>query len=311
MKKKIKIILLLVIVLGALFLWRDYNTRSSAAKSLPTSRKAAVQKVIVRAMAVKKQDLNLMLFYVGSLKAKDEINVYSKVTGKLAEYTVNDGDYVEKGQTIALVDRDEIGFKFELAKVESPISGIVGKTLLDKGTNILTGGAGGQGTSLAIIVQMDEMIVKLNVEETAIPYFKKGLNAKVKEDAYPDENFEGAVSKVSEVVDTQTRTLPVEITIPNKDHRLKSGMFGRIAINAGLHKDVLVIKQDALIEELGASYVFVVNDHTAVKQKVTLGIRDNGMIEILEGLKEGDRIIVFGQQGLKDGASVETAEGDN
>jgi len=107
------------------------------------------------------------------------------------------------------------------------------------------------------------------------------------------------------VVDTSTRTLPIEIIIPNKERRLKSGMFCRINIIASQHKDALVILQDALVQEIGQNYVFIVQDHTAKKRKVTLGIREDNRIEVLEGLEVDQKVIVFGQQGLKDGTPVE------
>ena len=307
MKKQSKIILLLIVIFGGLVLLR--LTVFKPAAQMRVSAKRAVEKVSVKVATVKREDLDFVLSYVGNIKAKDEINVFSKVTGKLAEYTLNEGDKVEKGQTIALVDRDETGLKYELAKVESPISGILGRTLLDKGANILPSVGLGAGTPLAIVVNMDEMIVRLDIPEADIPYVKKGLKSLLKIDAYPEESFEGGVSKVSEVMDTQTRTLPIEITILNPGHRLKSGMFARIKIIASQLKDRLVILQDALVQELGVNYIFVVEDHAAKKKRVTLGIREDSKVEILEGLKEGERVIVFGQQGLKDGSSVEISDG--
>lgn len=307
MKRNTKVFLLLIFIFGGLVLLR-LATTSNLAKTRPTMR-GAVEKVTVKVMPVKKEDLNLILSYIGSIKAKDEINVFPKVTGKLYEYTVNEGDKVEKGQTISLIDRDETGLKYQLAKVESPLSGIVGRTLLDKGAVVLpSGGSVVSGTPVAIVVNMDEMLVRLNIPEADIPDIKKGLKAKIQLDAYPQEGFEGEVSKVSEVVDPQTRTLPIEITIPNQNHRLKSGMFCRINIIAAVRKDVLVLLQDALVRELGANYVFIVQDHTAKKKKVTLGIQEDSKTEILEGVNEFDQVIIFGQQGLKDGTAVEISE---
>lgn len=306
MKRGTKIILLLILILAGLFTFRYFNTRPSLQKQ--PLRRGGVDKVMVKVMLVERADLNLILSYVGSIKAKDEINVFSKVPGKLVEYTVNEGDRVDKGQGIVLIDRDETGLKYELAKVEAPISGIVGRTLLDKGANVLAGAGIASGTPLAILVNMDEMIVRLNVPEQDIPYLKKGLKAKVQVDAYPDENFPGEVSRVSEIVDPQTRTLPIEITISNGEHKLKSGMFSRIKIIASQLKDRLVILQDALVQELGVNYAFVVQDHTAKKRRVTIGIREDSRIEILDGLKDSEQVIVFGQQGLKDGTSVEVVQ---
>lgn len=304
MKKSSKLILFLFLIIGGLFLLR--LATKPAEKRVPM--RAPVEKITVKVSAIKKEDLNLILDYVGSLKAKDEINVYSKVSGKLAEYLLGEGENVEKGQTIALVDRDETGLKYELAKVESPISGILGRTLLDKGANILPASGMVGGAPLAVVVNMEEMIVRLNISEADIPYIKKGLRAEIKVDAYPADSFLGQITKVSEVVDTQTRTLPIEISIANSEHKLKSGMFCRIKIVAAQLKDRLVLAQGALIQEQGATYVFVVKDRTARKTKVILGAREDSKIEITQGLEEGEQVIVFGQQGLKDGTNVEVIQ---
>lgn len=301
-----KITIFIALLLAGFILFKFFYQRPVLKEeALP---KGLTQSIAVKVTQVKKEDLNLMLSYAGTIKAKEEVRVYSKVTGKLAEYVVREGEHIEKGQTIALVDRDETGLKYELAKVESPISGIVGETMLDKGAVVLPTSGIVPGTTLAIVVNMDKMIVKLDIPEVDVPYFKNGLKAKVQADAYPNENFLGEISKVSEIVDTQTRTLPVEITISNDEHRLKSGMFARIKMYAAELKDRLVLPQDALIQELGQNYVFLVEDNTAKKKNVTLGVHDDGNVEITQGVSFGDKIIVFGQQGLKDGTSVEIRE---
>jgi membrane fusion protein (multidrug efflux system) len=81
-------------------------------------------------------------------------------------------------------------------------------------------------------------------------------------------------------------------------------MFARIKIIAARLKDVLVLNQDAIVQELGEKFVFRVENNIADKRKVALGKRDNGKIEVISGIREGDTVIVFGQQGLKDGARV-------
>lgn len=302
------IIFSLIFILGVFFFLRFISLGSNRKKA-PSGANEKKEVVTVKAVLAKKEDFNLNLFYVGSLKAKDEVNVFSKVSGKLTEYSVNEGDKVEKGQAIAFIDRDQTGLKYELARVDSPIAGIVGRTFLDKGADISPGQGNAQATSLAVILNMDEMIVRLNIPEIEVPYFKNGLAAKIQVDAYPEEPFTGIISKVSEVVDSKTRTLPIEVSIPNADHRLKSGMFCRVIILASRLKDRLSLPQDALVQELGQNYIFIVQDHIAMKKKVSLGIKEDSRVEILEGLSEGQRVIVFGQQGLKDGSYVEVVEG--
>lgn len=301
MKKKNSLFLILFLcVVSGLFIQRVFLAKP---KEPPITKKRGVEKTTVKVSTVKREDLDFILAYAGSLKARDEAYIYAKVNGKLQSYAVSEGDAVGRGQTIALIDRDETGLKYELAKVDAPMSGIVGRIFLDKGTHIAA-----QSTALAFIVDMDEMIVKLNIPETDIPYLKKGLKALLKADAYPHEEFIGEVSRVSEVVDVISRTLPVEITIPNPEHRLKSGMFARISVFAGKHLGALIVPQDALVREDSLNYVYLADDSIARKIKVEPGIRQNNKIEILEGLEENQRVIVFGHQGLKDGAQVNVIE---
>ena len=299
MKKK-HLLILFIGVMGSLFIQRLFLSKPEAP---PVTKKRGIEKTAVKVEAVKREDLDFVLTYVGGLKAKDEAVIFSKVSGKLSNYLVNEGDKVEKGRTVALVDRDETGLTYELAKVDAPISGIVGRTFLDKGVTILA-----QSMPLAIVVNMDEMAVRLSISETDIPYVKKGLKAHLKIDAYPNEDFIGEISRVSEVLDAATRSLPIEIIIPNADYRLKSGMFAKINVFAGKHPGALVVAQDALVKEDSLNYVYLAEDAVARKIRVRPGIRQNNKIEILEGLEENQRVIVFGHQGLKDGAQVNVIE---
>jgi multidrug efflux pump subunit AcrA (membrane-fusion protein) len=301
------ILFFLIFILGVFFFLRFVSLGSNRKKASFASAQRK-ETVTVKAISVQRGDFNLNFFYVGSLKAKDEVNVFSKAGGKLAEYSVNEGDRVEKGQAIAFIDRDQTGLKYELARVDSPIAGVVGRTFLDKGADIAAGEGSLRDTSLAVILNMDEMTVRLNIPENEVPYFKKGLAAKIQVDAYPKESFAGVISKVSEVVDSATRTLPIEISIPNADHRLKSGMFCRVSILVSQLKDRISLPQDALVQELGQDYIFIVEDHTALKKKVILGVKEDGRVEVADGLNQGQKVIIFGQQGLKDGSSVEIIE---
>ena len=157
------------------------------------------------------------------------------------------------------------------------------------------------------MVDTREAVVRIDIPEQDIPYVSKGCPASLKLDSYPGEVFIGEVSKISEVLDAATRTLNVEITIANPDNKLKSGMFARINILAGKRQLVLALPQDALSKEDGSYYVFVVEGDKARKVKVEIGI-SNDKVEILNGLEENQKVIVFGQQGLRDGAVVKVVE---
>ena len=294
--KKAVIFLIIAHIVGIFFFKRLFTHKEGPLK------KPAIEALTVRAVSLTREDIDLVFSYVGNIKAKNEAKVYSKVNGKLDSYVLSEGDRVKKDETVALVERDETGLKYELAKVNSHIYGVVGKVFLDKGENILA-----QSTPVALVVDTREAVVRIDIPEQDIPYVSKGCPASLKLDSYPGEVFIGEVSKVSEVLDAASRTLDVEITLANPENKLKSGMFARIDILAGKRQRALALPQDALSKENGSYYVFVVEADKARKVKVEIGI-SNDKVEILKGLEENQKVIVFGQQGLRDGAVVKVIE---
>lgn len=272
------------------------------------------QKEVETAMPVKvvkvgKGNIREVLSYVGDIKAQEEIVIYSKVSGKLIEKRVKEGDRVKKGDVLALIDRDEVGFKFEKAPVTSPIDGTVGRVYLDKGTHIRPSSNMSLGTPVALVVDMDTVRIKINVIERDFPKIKEGQRSEIKVDAYPGEIFTGEVERINPVIDLSSRTALAEIKIPNKDHRLKSGMFGRTEVITAKHEEVVVIPADAVTEEESSSYAFIVNDKKAHKRKLTLGIKQGNQVQVLDGIEAGEEIIIVGQKGLKDGSKVEVIGG--
>ena len=102
----------------------------------------------VKVMKVELKTISKALEYVGNIKGQDEAIVYPKVSGKIIEKVKEAGSPVNKGEVIAYVDRDEIGLKFEKAPVESPLTGIVGRTYVDIGSNVTP------QTAVALIADM-------------------------------------------------------------------------------------------------------------------------------------------------------------
>ncbi len=239
------------------------------------------------------------LFYVGDIKAFDQIMVYPKVTGKLLTNTVKENDRVTKDQTLALIDRDEIGFKYKPSPVLSPIAGVVGRVYPDKGETV------SPSVPIAEILNMDTVKVKVNVGERDLPKIKESQICQVKIDAYPDETFEGKVITVSPVVDTSSRTALIELEIPNQDYRLKPGMFARIWIIVKEQPSVLCISRDAVLREDSSTFAMVADKNNKIhKRKITLGIAENNKLEVLEGLTENEVVITLGKERLKTGDVV-------
>jgi len=265
------------------------------------SSKAQVQTAIpVRVSKVETKDLSVALEYVGNIKARDEAMVYPKVSGKIIEKIKEDGSVVNKGEAILFIDRDEVGLKFEKAPVESPINGIVGRIYVDIGANVLP------QNPVALVVNMDTVNIDLDIPEKYLPKISVGQEAKVTCDAYPDEKFIGKVSKVSPVLDLDTRSAPIEIVIDNSNHHLNSGMFAKVSLAIENHPKVPVILKEAIIGKEPDTYVYTVKNNKAATRKISLGIHEGPFYEVAQGLEEGEMVVIVGQQRLYDNAPVFT-----
>jgi membrane fusion protein (multidrug efflux system) len=150
--------------------------------------------------------------------------------------------------------------------------------------------------------------IDLDVPETYLPQIAVGQKAMIEVDAYPGERFIGRVVRISPIVDLQTRTAPIEINIENKDQRLQSGAFARVNLILEEHKGKPVILKEAVIGKIDPQYVYVIENSRARLKLVKLGSRKGAFVEVLDGLREGDAVVIMGQQKLRDGALVAAEE---
>lgn len=272
----------------------------------PGQEKEKISELIpVKVLKVQLRGIFEVLEYTGNIKAQDEALVYPKVSGKIMEKVKVDGSSVNKGETLAYIDRDEVGLKFEKAPVQSPLIGIVGRIYVDIGQNVDT------QTPIALVVDMDKVKINFDTPEKYLPRVSLGQVARINVDAYPQEEFLGQVSKISPVVDLITRSAPIEITVDNPQHRLKSGMFANVGLILREHKNVPVILKEAVMGREPDTYVYVVEANKAILKKIILGLRQGPYYQVREGLKPGDLVVIMGQQRLYEGASVNVEEENN
>ncbi len=292
MKHIQRIIIIVLIVFIAMLLLK--NKRAQKTSPQQTNGMA----IPVRVMKVPAQNIQEAVEYVGNIKGQAEVAVYPKVTGKILEKAKAEGDPVKKGDILATIDRDEAGLKFEPAPVESPLAGFVGRVYVDLGTNV------NPQSPVALVVDIERVTIDLDIPEIYLPRIAVGQPATIRLDPYPDKEFSGNVTKISPVVDTMTRTAPIEIAIDNQGHELKSGMFARVRLIINEKKDVPVVLKEALIGQGNEFSVYTVKDQKAHLQKIVLGIMQGPYIEILEGVQQGEYVVIMGQQKLTEGAPV-------
>jgi multidrug efflux pump subunit AcrA (membrane-fusion protein) len=262
----------------------------------------------VKIMKVELRDIKRALEYVGTIKGQDEAVVYPKVSGKIIEKVKEEGTMVNKGDIIAYIDRDEVGLKFEKAPIETPLSGVVGRIYVDIGANVTP------TTPIAMIADMKGVEIMLTIPEKYLPEISLGQDADIKIDAYPNEIYKGKVTEISPVLDIETRSAPVEITIVDEKKHLQSGMFAKVKLVIEERRGVPSIIKEAVIGKEDDAYVYVIDNDTARIQKVALGLRQGPYYEVREGLSVGDAVVIMGQQRLKDKSKVfieaEHVEGD-
>ena len=269
-------------------------------------KEKAQEEIPVKVSRIELRDLNEVLEYVGNIRAKDEAVVFPKTSGKISEKVKVDGSLVTKGEVICYLDRDEVGLKFEKAPIESPLAGIVGRIYVDIGQNV------NLETPIALVVDIDQVKISLDIPEKYLPQISLGQEAKITVDAYPKEEFSGKVSKISPMVNLENRAAPIEITLDNQDHRLKSGMFAGVSLIIEEYASVPVIFKEAIMGKEPDNYVYLIDNNRAVTKKITLGIHNGPYYEVREGIKEGDLVVIVGQQRLYDNApvTVDTSNGN-
>jgi multidrug efflux pump subunit AcrA (membrane-fusion protein) len=258
----------------------------------------------VRVVRAGKGNIEEILFLNGDVHGLREVDVYTRVSGKLIKKVKEEGEDVKKDEVVALIDRDEPALGFTKAEVKAPINGTVIKYYVDIGDSVIPQEPMPQ-EPVFNIAYMDRVRIVVNVGEKDISKVRKGNRVRVSVDAYPGEKFPGSVVKIAPAVDPRSRKLKVELEIENEDHRLKPGMFADVEIIYKEHRNLLVVPRIAVLEREGKNVLFTVEDGYARLREVKTGVGDEERIEIVEGLTEGERVIVEGNFGLSDGAKVE------
>lgn len=246
------------------------------------------------------RDLKHQLLTSGSLKALEEAVIYPRVSGKLLKNILREGDKVKKGQTISLIERDEVGAKYEPVVVPSTINGVVGRIYLDPGANVTT------GTPVALVVNQDTIRIAVDIPERYIGEIFKGQSAWLMVEALPDQKFQATLDIISPVVDSLSRSVAVEFKANNKEGKLRSGMFAKLDISLAEQKDALSLSKKNILENEDGSYYVLVpsaNGKTAEKKDIKVGFKNNDHWQV-SGIDKNQPVLNF-VFGLKAGSPIE------
>ncbi len=189
------------------------------------------------------------------------------------------------------------------ATIVAPFDGVVVNRTLGPGAYVTPG----TSTPILMVADLDRLYVVVHIAEAELSTVHRGDAAQVRVDAYPTQVFRGIVSKIAGGVDPVTRTVQVEIDVPNPGHPLRPGMYATASLEAG-SLPALAVPLSALVTVGSQHYVWAVTDDGKVTQRpVTVGRATGEVVEITRGLAEPDVIVVRGTDLVREGQPVQTA----
>ena len=156
------------------------------------------------------------------------------------------------------------------------------------------------------IADLSRLKATLKIPESKIFTVKKGMPVTIRFDALPNEEFKGYVTATDQYVEPSTRTSNVEIELDNRaaGGKLRPGMFGQASITEREAKNVIAIPESSLHSSESGFYVLVAESGKAKQRVISVGIRQDSLVEITKGLKTGDKVIIFGGKNLNNGDKI-------
>jgi len=210
-----------------------------------------------------------------------------------------DVDNLEAAMKVAKANFELAKTRLGYTRVAAPFPGIITRRYLDAGTYLAS-----SSTPLFQLMYIDSVKIVINIQEKDVTQVKKGTRAEISVDAYGNKVFAGTVTRMADALDLSTRSMPVEIDIPNYDHLLKPGMFANVILITGEHPDAIAVPTMAIQHDDSGSFVFVANNAIANRKRIQIGTEVNNNTEILSGLDGTESVIVVGQQLVKDGGQI-------
>lgn len=182
--------------------------------------------------------------------------------------------------------------------VVSPITGYVRKRLVNVGETFK------EKTPLMSLVATHALKLQGDVPERFAPQIGVGRPVRVEVEAFPGQTFPGAITRVSPTVDVESRSFSVEASVPNPKGVLKAGFFAKVSILTDTEKNTPFVPEEAVASFAGIVKVYVIVDGKAEERRVKTGLRQQGRVEILEGVTVGETVATSSLSQLATGTAV-------
>jgi membrane fusion protein (multidrug efflux system) len=185
-------------------------------------------------------------------------------------------------------------------RIRAPFRGVLGERKVDLGQRVE------KKTQLVRVDAVDRVQVTFGISDEGLPHAKPGMKVEAWVRPYPGEKFPGEVFYVAPTLDPRNRRIFVKAWIDNRDHRLAPGLFANVDLEVRRVEQAMVVPESAIALDEQGPYVWKVDDEDRVsRQPVEIGVRERGIVEIVQGLPPGARIVSAGTHKVSEGMHVE------
>jgi membrane fusion protein, multidrug efflux system len=182
--------------------------------------------------------------------------------------------------------------------IVAPWNGIVAKVLVADGNYVSA------RSPLVEVFDPDSLVVRMAVPEAHSQDIRQNMDVGVKLDAYPGKTFQGKIVRIYPELDRRMRTRTAEVEITD-NAPLIPGMFARLSLKLKSEKETVVVPTEAVIvTPKGFRVAYVIENNKAVQRKINTGIEGVGKVQVLSGVKQGEQLVVAGNEKLKDGLEI-------
>jgi membrane fusion protein (multidrug efflux system) len=209
---------------------------------------------------------------------------------------------------LAKLQRTETLMRY--ARLTAPFSGVITARFVDPGVFIPAATTGSTPQTAAVVTLMDfsRVRVQVFVPELETPFITNGVPVQVTVEELSGKPFNGSVTRFANALDEATKSMLAEIELPNPKRELRPGMYASVRLEVERKPDALLVPTQALLVEKAGTSVFIVTDGKARKIPVKTGFNDGLNVEIADGVKPGQPVILLGKQTLNNGQSVNLVE---
>lgn len=261
--------------------------------------RVAKGQVLVRLdSSVQQADLDRARANLTLSKTKHERSIDLRNKGFISSQALEEA---ENNRKVAQADAELMEARISKTAIRAPFSGTIGLRQVSIGDYVK------EGQDMVNLESLDPLKVDFRVPEISLSQVREGQTLQLTLDALPDKTYEGKVYAINPLIDANGRAVVIRAQVPNRDGKLRPGMFARVRLFTSGSRDSLVVPEESLFPLGDDKYVYKVVDGKAMRQKIEIGQRREGRVEVLNGLAPEDVVVTAGVIKLREGVPVTLA----